>query len=86
MKLLITLNSDFFSEEENYNRYEKSFFINWDFPILPRIGEFFMLENFITNTIERDYDVMSLSWTVIKVSWFKGTDGEIFPELELIGE
>jgi len=86
MKMQIILNSDQFSEDENEKRYEKSFVINWDFPILPRIGEYFMLENFIATPIERDYNVVSLSWSVMNVFWSKNSNGEIIPELELIGE
>ncbi|PIZ51123.1 hypothetical protein COY27_04730 [Candidatus Woesearchaeota archaeon CG_4_10_14_0_2_um_filter_33_13] len=82
MKILIKLESEFYTDEQNEKCYDEMIELDWNLPFLPRKGESFDCYSIIDKM--PDFDD-GLCWSVDIVEYEK-QQGMIVPILCLIGE
>lgn len=82
MKILIILNSRFYTDEQNQERYNKNIEVDWTLPVLPNSNDIFDCDSIVDNMPEDESD---LTWSVDFVC-FKKIKSVITPILFLIGE
>jgi hypothetical protein len=84
MKILLNLGSERMTEEESVYCYSNPIEIDWDLPVLPRIGELVECEEIVGVEKMHDYNCEGLSW---EVTWvvYRMCNGTVKPELHLTG-
>ena len=83
MKILIRLESKFYTDDENEYCYDNMIELNWDLPFLPRQNDGFDCDSIIDNKMP-EFD-KALAWNVFYID-YKKINGEIIPILWLMGE
>ncbi len=83
MKILLNLGSIHMSEEENDYCYDNLIEIDWDLPVLPRIGELVKCEEIVGEDKMHEC-AFGLSW---EVDWviYRMHNGTLKPEVHLTG-
>ena len=83
IKLMIILESSFYSNEQNEWNYDNMIELEWELPFLPRTKELFDCDTIIKNMPE--FDPGDLCWSVESID-YRCINGTICPVLWLIGE
>lgn len=83
MKILIILNSSFYSDEQNQYCYDNMIELEWNIPFLPRPNDQFDCDSIIDDKMP--YFDNGLSWSVDYIIYQK-IKGEVKPILWLLGE
>jgi hypothetical protein len=81
MEILLVLESQHATLNQNTDAFIKPIKINWDLPFVPNVGDIFDCESFI----EVPDCFVNLSWHV-DYRVFEKIDGKIFLRLCLLGE
>lgn len=70
MKILLKLDSSFFTKEQNQELYTSMIEIDWDLPFIPRKGDFLDFDNIVD---EKKWPTFyeGLSWSVYSIDYTK---------------
>ena len=82
MKILIILQSEFYTDEQNQYSYDNKIELEWNLPFIPNKNDLIDIERMIDET---NFYVFNLSWSVEYIN-YKIIDKVITPVLWLIGE
>ena len=82
MKILIILQSEFYTEKQNQYSYDNKIELEWNLPFIPNKNDLIDIERMIDET---NFYVFNLSWGVEYIN-YKMIDKVITPVLWLIGE
>ena len=83
MKILIKLDSNFYTNEQNKYCYNNMIELDWKLPFLPSSNDTFDCDSIIDDKMP-EFD-MGLSWNVNHI-FYKKIKGEVTPILWLLGE
>lgn len=83
MRILIILESTFYSNKQNQYCYDNMIELDWELPFLPNNKDFFDCDSILEDKMPDFYE--ALSWSVESINYEK-IDGKITPILWLIGE
>ena len=83
MKILIKLDSSFYTDEQNQYCYDNMIQLEWELPFLPRPNDMFDCDSIIDDKMP-EFDT-GLSWNVDYIV-YKKINGRITPILWLLGE
>jgi len=83
MKVLLKLESRFYTQEQNNSLYRNMIEINWNIPCLPNKHDLVEINDIVDNMPE--WDEGSLSWLIDFIQFTK-IDSQIVPIIWLQGE